>query len=282
MAETHANLFRTTVGAGGITNAALSLPVAAAAPARFRGFEARCLVGTSAQLGDGSAEIMLATIPADGLGPWTVARAVEPEGRPAVAHAVGEEVALGALTAGALAAFAIVDRYSPWLPTGVIAETLPRTFSQTGCAINGPASGVGYYGGIILPAHRTVNSITFITHSAAAGTPLNQWFMLVDLAGTILAKTVDDTTAPWATYTSKTLALAVPFTPLVNTPVYVGVAVNATTKPNLYGVIPGQTVMNNLPLFSAYDAGPQVTTPEAFTTVAFAGGNQWLAYARVS
>lgn len=103
MAEVFANNFRTTVGAGGITAGALSLPVADAAPVALQGGEFRIVVGTQAEIDAGTAELMLAS---GGASPWTVVRGVE--GTTAAAHAAGAVVA-HTLTAGSLAVKADVS-----------------------------------------------------------------------------------------------------------------------------------------------------------------------------
>ncbi len=80
MAEKFANDFSTTLTAP-VTAAALSVPVAAAAPAAIRGGEARLRIDN---------ELLLAVIPADGASPWAVTRGVE--GTTAAAHSTGAAV----------------------------------------------------------------------------------------------------------------------------------------------------------------------------------------------
>lgn len=88
----------------------------------------------------------------------------------------------------------------------------------------------------VLPAGRTISTITIASATQAAVTPTNQWFCLVrssDLA--VLAKTADDLTTAWSTNAVKTLTLAAAFTPVVNELVWLGVLVAAATTPSLQG-----------------------------------------------
>lgn len=119
-----------------------------------------------------------------------------------------------------------------WLPTGAIAETLP--FRIAGAAMTLTSGTMFLVGGVVVPAFRTVTSVTFISNSVASVTPANQWFCLVRLSDSaVLAKTVDDTTTAWAANTTKTLALSSTYTPTTDTAVYLGIVHVAATPVNL-------------------------------------------------
>lgn len=166
-----------------------------------------------------------------------------------------------------------------WRPTGVIAETHNSARFWSFTFFSGLTSGRLYLqGGLVIPAGKTISSIGVASGSTAAGVPLNQWFCLVrasDLA--VLAQTVDDTNAAWAASTLKTLALQAPFTPSVDTPVYVGVLVVATTTPSLLGYV--SAGISNVALSGAGPAAGGnstngLTTPGSLGANAAAPSNQ--------
>jgi hypothetical protein len=118
-----------------------------------------------------------------------------------------------------------------WRPSGAIAENFLRGLALSSSTL---ASGrLDLAGGMVLPRGVTVSNITYVSHTTAVGTPTNQWFCLVDTAGNVLAKTVNDTTAAWSASTAKTLALASPYTPTSDIAVYCGIVVTATTMPTI-------------------------------------------------
>ena len=130
-----------------------------------------------------------------------------------------------------------------WLPTGVLVENIPRrlmSMSSFGPLSTGRLSLVG---GAIVPANVTISSITFYASATGAGTPTNQWFCLTDLSLNVLRKTSDDTSNAWNANAKKTLnlatdgsnAAATTYTPSVDTAVYIGIMVAATTVPTTYG-----------------------------------------------
>lgn len=120
----------------------------------------------------------------------------------------------------------------PLRPTGAKGSTFPRA----GTPMIGSAllvSGRLHLVAIDLPAGTPLTSITFVSSTVAAGTPLNQWFALYSSALALLRQTVDDGTAAWAVSTAKTLALTSGFTTTATGLHYLGVMVNATTAPSL-------------------------------------------------
>jgi len=88
---------------------------------------------------------------------------------------------------------------------------------------------------VYLQAGVPVNSITAVSGSTAAGTPVNQWFALYDQNLIKLAVTADDTSTAWAANSAKTLAISGAFTPTYTGLHYLGVMVKATTVPTLAG-----------------------------------------------
>lgn len=133
-----------------------------------------------------------------------------------------------------------------WNPGGAIETNIPRTDAVANVAPL--ASGTLFLtGGAVLPAGQTVSRVGFVSGTTAAGTPTNQWFVIVrqsDLA--VLGKTADDTTTAWAANTVKELALATPLVPADDTPVWLGILVAAATPPSLLGVALANVILSNM------------------------------------
>jgi len=124
-----------------------------------------------------------------------------------------------------------------WMPVGGICQNYNRAFSDTAAATI-ISQRLHLAGGAVLEAGRTITSISFWSQAAAV-TPANQWFCIVDrdtLA--LLAITVDDGATAWAADTLKTLALSAPFQNTLNREIYIGVMVNAATTPTIAGNAP--------------------------------------------
>jgi hypothetical protein len=158
-------------------------------------------------------------------------------------------------------------RHQLWLPSGGIAETIPRLFGNdlTTTLLTGQPSLVG---GCVIPAGVTVTNIGFRSGGTAAGTPTNQFFFLTDQSRTILAKTVDDTTTAWGANATKVLALSATYTPTVDIAVYLGILVAATTVPSLRGQNSSATDLPSLaPIFTGRSSTTGITTPASLTTV---------------
>lgn len=142
MPERLANDFQTTVGAGGITNVATSLPVSAAAPAALRnaaGLAADFTIRVEDADGSGkpagtSVEFMRVTSSgAAGISPWTVTRQSEDSARfPAVAHAAGSIVS-AVYTAGTMQATLDMAAVPDWSAAmeGLLVHTFDPTSSVT-------------------------------------------------------------------------------------------------------------------------------------------------------
>lgn len=175
--------------------------------------------------------------------------------------------------------------YTPgtfFLPAGAKIETMPRR-DNTGTAAT-LLSGRLY--AVALPdplkAGVTYNGIAFASASTALSGGNNQWFTLVN-ASTLatLRSTVDDTSTAWAAQAMKRLALSSTYTPAVDTPVYLGIMINATTVPNLTGkttnnqntstaLLPILTGNSTTGLTTPVADGTTITALTAVNTVSYA------------
>ena len=84
-----------------------------------------------------------------------------------------------------------------------------------------------------------ITNVSVRSGNTAAGTPTNYWFALYSNAGTpaLLSQSADQTTAPWAANTTKTLPLAAAQTISKTDYYWVAIMVTATTPPTLLGTI---------------------------------------------
>lgn len=188
-----------------------------------------------------------------------------------------------ATTAYADAAVAKRARNQAWAPSGAISETFPRDNRGDVCALVSTGM-LNLAGGLLVPAGVTVTNITFVSSSTGAGTPTHWWFCLVDAALNVLAKTTDQTTTAWATNTAKTLALTAPYTPTVDTPVYAGFLMTATTVITFVGsvVSAGGTGHTSLTPKLGGQSTSGLTTPASLGATAGAITAGDLAYAYLS
>lgn len=196
----------------------------------------------------------------------TVARAQE--GTSARTIVVGDQVML-APTAKTYTDIEARILNQLWMPTGAICETYPRSDRGDACVLM--TTGMLYLaGGLVVPGNTTVTNITFVSSTTAAGTPLNWWFCLVDQAFNVLGKTADQTTTAWGTNTPKTLALSSTYTPTVETPVYAGVMVKATTVPSFIGSVmaAGGSGHSALTPIMAGQSTPSLTNPASLGSTA--------------
>ena len=133
--------------------------------------------------------------------------------------------------------YPIVPPYvTDWDSANVVAESAPR--AQAAAAnLAALASGTLYLvGGLVVPAGATVRSISFHSGTTALAAGVNQWFCVIDrLTLTPLGVSVDDGATAWAGNSLKTLLLQALWTPAVQTDVYAGILVVATTVPQLRG-----------------------------------------------
>lgn len=117
------------------------------------------------------------------------------------------------------------------LPANAIAQTYSRHLGST----NGTAltTQVATYTPIPLLKGTVITSITYLSATTAATTPLNQLFGIYDKGGALLASSADATTAAWAANTAKTLNLSSTYTVPRTDVYYLGILVVATAVPTL-------------------------------------------------
>ncbi|HEY9522455.1 MAG TPA: hypothetical protein VIR33_04395 [Thermopolyspora sp.] len=145
-----------------------------------------------------------------------------------------------------------------WLPTGMldpssaaagdaIDESSPRlNGAQTTTLVSGTAFAVG---NMVVPAGRTVDSITFETAGSGASGITGYFFALVkqdDL--TVLARSAD-ATAAWAGNTARTLKMTTPWTATQDTRVYAVICMVASSMPSLSGYASHIQSINRAPVF---------------------------------
>jgi hypothetical protein len=97
----------------------------------------------------------------------------------------------------------------PLMPTtpAVIAETFPRSLISAAGQTNVQGAGSLQLQAIWLPKGAVIGHLFSGLIGAIAG-PLNWWMGLYDLSLNQLALTADQTTAPWANFATKSLAIA--------------------------------------------------------------------------
>lgn len=123
---------------------------------------------------------------------------------------------------------------NPLRPSGSLYESMARNMSNIG-NVNVLASGRLSMVAIYLPINVTITSITFLSGTTGITAGTNQWFALYDSSRTLIAQTINDTTAAWAATTFKTLNLtSTHFTTSAGL-YYVGIMVAASTPPSLIG-----------------------------------------------
>lgn len=180
-------------------------------------------------------------------------------------------------------------RTGGWLPTGAIDQTIQDRVTN---GTSTPGTGVLLLaGGIVIPGGRAVSSITFMS-AAAATTPTNQWFCLVDKATlNVLATTVDDTTTAWGANVAKTLLLATAiggatpggtYTPANAQEVYVGCTQAAATPATLRAATGFNNVNALAPVIVGTSNGSLTTPGSLPATVNALTATSSLAYAYIS
>lgn len=131
----------------------------------------------------------------------------------------------------------VTSERSAWAPTKSY-ETFSRASALGSELVNNELLVSGQLwlaGGAVIPAGKTIKSVSWITGEKALAGGENQWFALYrqsDLA--LLGVTSDDTSTAWGATTKKTLNLSTPYTARVDTPVYIGIMVKATTMPSVW------------------------------------------------
>lgn len=171
-----------------------------------------------------------------------------------------------------------------WAPTNAISESIfGRAFNTNQSFLS--SGRLGLVALKTLPGGVTVNTITFVSATTAAGTPTNQWFCLVDQSLNVLAKTNDDTTTAWAGNSAKTLTISGGYTPADDIAVYAGIVVAATTVPTLavQQLASGSNIATLAPKLSG-NSTTGLTNPASLgaTAAAISGNENIIPYAYVS
>lgn len=147
---------------------------------------------------------------------------------------------------------------NPWGSGSFIAQTVNRALCSA--TYSGASGRLEVFGGIVIPAGRTVTSVSFCAVGSAT-TPTNQWFALFDTAANRLAITADDTTTAWNANAVKTLTLAVPYTPSTDMQVYAGICVVASGLPTLAATANTGTGLAAITPVTAASANSSLTNP---------------------
>lgn len=155
----------------------------------------------------------------------------------------------------------------PWMTTGHLIENFPRVLAATPSV--GMTSGtLRVIGGIVLRAGTTYSNIIIAAGTTAGVTMTNQWAALIRASDrAYLRSSADGTSGAIAANTQKTYALSSSYTPPVDTPVYVGLMIAATTPPSLAGIQNLAATMNT-PIVSSGLSTTGMTTPQADGTIA--------------
>lgn len=177
---------------------------------------------------------------------------------------------------------------NPRFPWGVggntvqpIMETLPR-FAATAALTLPTAATHTLYGGIVLPAGRTITNVNFV-YTTAAATITIFYVSLIRLSDLSVLRTSANATGAWAAApATKTVALASTITADYDTPVYVGIALAATTA----AIIPASpafanvNITNRPPILVGTTTTPTTTpitgTAAALTAIVGGIGYVWL------
>lgn len=114
-----------------------------------------------------------------------------------------------------------------------ITETMPQKNCPPLTVTLTPTAGTLYlFGGCVVPAGRTVNTVTVLAGGAGPVTPTDTWFCLVDRTTlNIVAITANQVSSSWGANVWKAINLTAGYTPSPNaTEVYVGVLQSVTTQ----------------------------------------------------
>lgn len=152
---------------------------------------------------------------------------------------------------------------APTSPSATVAESFPRGSGANFQALSALTSGTLRLVAIPLLAGTVVTSVA-LTSVAAASSPTNQWFGLLDSSRTAIRFTGDDLTAAWAGNTTKTLALSSPYTVTASGLHYIAIMVAAGTPPTLAGSSSGNgAVPTRAPILGGSTSDTGLTGPPA-------------------
>jgi hypothetical protein len=146
--------------------------------------------------------------------------------------------------------------------------TIPRVLVSTAFSLAVAATQY-MFGGIVVPAGRTVNNINYIATTAGAA-PTVDWFALARQSDRLVqAHTANSTAAPTISVVT-TRALSAPWTPNYDTPVWIVWSLNIATTARVVAAGPaGQAAVNLIaPAMAATNGvAPTATLPTDGTTV---------------
>ena len=144
------------------------------------------------------------------------------------------------------------------LPTGAIAQTMPRGVAQSTTVAS--VSGRLMLTQIYLPVC-VITNMKVCSGNTASVAPLNQWGCLYDINGNRLGVTNDDTTNVWTQSAPKTFTFATPVSILTEGYYNLGIMVAVTTTMNTFvgAVSPG--ALASLPPIPSGRADAGLTTP---------------------
>jgi len=175
----------------------------------------------------------------------------------------------------------VCDRFS--LPTGAIAQNMPRSLPQTGQSI--VSTGVLSLYGIGFNFDQVVSSVSF----TSGGTALTQgdsnhlWAVLCTSGGVVRAVTADDTTPVWAANTTKTFTFAASYRIPTAGFWYVGFMFahggGAGVVPTLSGVTQTlTTVAGRAPIMAVASSTGQTTPPSLGASMTVGAVKAGIAY----
>lgn len=152
-------------------------------------------------------------------------------------------------------------------PTAAIRSTVSRDqrLDNIAALVSGRLSCYGIW----LEGGDVISSITFFALTTPAGTPTNQWAVLLSSSRVKLAISTDRTTDAWPSNGAQTFTLTGPYTVPASGRYYLGLNVVAATVPTLYGVSGGGATILQRPPIRAGSADTGLTDPASCpTTVA--------------
>ncbi|WP_431892663.1 hypothetical protein [Micromonospora haikouensis] len=186
---------------------------------------------------------------------------------------------LGGYTRNVRNALAHVNAADPASPDTFYRRNLPRTGLYDSAGDTGQvalATGVMTSVPIYLSQGDVITNISARSGATAAGTPTNYWFALYDTSGALVGQTADQTSTAWAANTTKTLALASPYTVPTTGIYWVGIMVTATTPPTLLGSVAAPAIVTGERNLSQSSGSTLTTTAPA--TIATPTAKQFVPY----
>lgn len=121
----------------------------------------------------------------------------------------------------------------PYAPTGIKAESIPRTLA--GVNIAAVTSGTMVMQAIWLPAGLTITNLITMSGTTASATQTNRWMALYDQNRNLLRQSTDQTTTVLAANTQYTAAIT-SYTTTYAGIYYIGIMTAATTPNSLIGI----------------------------------------------